>query len=62
MEKHVSFDASLAAGFIRDDEITSIAELRYNLYKHNVGDTIKVTYQRNDKEDTVKVTLTASED
>ncbi len=45
-----------------DDEITSIAELRYNLYKHNVGDTIKVTYQRNDKEDTVKVTLTASED
>ncbi len=44
-----------------DDEITSIAMLRYSLYKHKVGDTINLTYTRNDKENNVKVTLTASE-
>ena len=42
-------------------EITSIAELRYYLYKYNVGDTVEVKYIRGDKEDTAKVTLTASE-
>lgn len=47
---------------IDDTNITSIAELRYYLYKYNVGDTVKITFLRNDKEKTAKVTLTASED
>ena len=47
---------------IEEDEVTSIAKLRYNLYKHKVGDTITLTYMRNDKEETVKVKLTASEE
>ena len=58
--------AGLARGDIitklNDDEITSIAKLRYYLYKHNVGDTINLTFLRNDKEQTVKVKLTASEE
>ena len=44
-----------------DNDITSIAELRYYLYKYNVGDTVELKYVRNDKENIVKVKLTASE-
>ena len=46
---------------IEDNEVTSIATLRYYLYKHNVGDTITVTFLRDGKEKTEKVKLTASE-
>lgn len=39
-------------------KIKSVAHLRYELYKHTPGDTIKVKYIRNDKEKTVDVKLT----
>lgn len=38
-------------------EINSRAKLRYELYKHNVGDSIKVTYYRDGKEKTTTLTL-----
>ena len=38
-------------------EINSRAKLRYELYKHNVGDIIKVTYYRDGKEKTTTLTL-----
>ena len=40
-----------------DKEVTSRAQLRYNLYKYSIGDKIKVTYYRNGEEKTVEVTL-----
>lgn len=43
-----------------NQNITSIAELRYYLYKYNVGDTVEVTYTRNGKEEKTKLKLTAS--
>lgn len=42
---------------VDDNEVTSSAYFKYLLYKHNVGDTIKITYERNGKESTVQVTL-----
>ncbi len=42
---------------INGEKITTTAQFKYELYKYNPGDTIDVTYNRNDKEDTVKVTL-----
>lgn len=42
---------------VDDNKITSRAKLRYELYKHSVGDTIKVTYYRDGKEDSVTVKL-----
>jgi serine protease Do len=35
--------------------------LRYELYQHQLGDTIEVTYIRNNKEKTTKIKLTSSE-
>lgn len=54
------------SGLKKGDVITKIngetvqngAYLRYELYKYNAGDTIEVTYIRNNKESTTKVTLT----
>ena len=46
---------------IGDEEISGIAEFRYELYQYNVGDKIKVTYNRGGKEKTVTVTLGKSE-
>ena len=43
---------------INDEKIINVAYLRYELYKYNVGDTINVTYLRDGKEQTTKVTLT----
>ena len=43
---------------INDDNVSSSAHLRYLLYKYNVGDTIKVTYNRDGKTSTVEVKLT----
>ena len=43
---------------IDNDTVKDTATLRYKLYKHGVGDTVKITYVRNNKTDTTKVTLT----
>ena len=42
------------------EEITSVAELRYELYKHKPGDKVDVTYNRNGKVLTAEVTLEES--
>ena len=44
---------------INDDEASSVAFLRYLLYKYKVGDTIKITINRNGSIKTVNVKLTA---
>ena len=43
---------------LNGEKISNIAYLRYELYKYNVGDTITLTYIRDGKERTTKVTLT----
>ena len=43
-----------------EDDVSSVAEFRYALYKHNVGDEVEVKYVRNGNEDTVRVKLTSS--
>ena len=43
---------------IGDEEVKSVAELRYELYKYNPGDKIKIKYIRNNKENKVEITLT----
>lgn len=45
---------------IDDDKVKDVASLRYALYKHKVGDTITVTYERNGKSNTTKVKLTVA--
>ena len=42
---------------INNDKVTSISKLRYFLYQYNIGDEVEITYNRNGKEKTVKVTL-----
>ena len=42
---------------INNDRITSISKLRYYLYQYNIGDEVEITYNRNGKENTVKVKL-----
>lgn len=41
-----------------DDKVTNSAYLKYLLYKHNVGDTIKLTYIRGSETKVADVTLT----
>lgn len=56
------------AGIEKDDiitkvdgnEISSAAYLRYYLYKHKVGEEMKITVLRNNKEKDIKVKLTAN--
>ncbi|MBS7577504.1 MULTISPECIES: trypsin-like peptidase domain-containing protein [unclassified Enterococcus] len=43
---------------VDDDEVTSVTDLQSALYKHKVGDEIKITYYRGDKKSTVTVKLT----
>ena len=43
---------------INGEEISNVAYLRYELYKYSAGDTIEVTYLRDAKEYTAKITLT----
>lgn len=45
---------------INDTKVKDYAYLRYELYQHQAGDTIEVTYIRDGKEQTTKVTLTNS--
>lgn len=42
---------------IEDEKITSVAKLRYELYKYSPNDTIKITYNRDGTEKEVEVTL-----
>ena len=42
---------------LNDEKVKDVATLRYKLYKHKVGDTIKITYMRNNKTETTKITL-----
>ena len=46
---------------INGEDVSNIAYLRYELFKHKVGDTIEIAYIRNGKTDTVKVKLTKNE-
>ena len=43
-----------------DTAIKNLAELRYHLYKHSVGDTITLSFERNGKIENTKVKLTVS--
>ncbi len=44
---------------INGNKISNIAYLRYELYKHNIGDTIEITFEREGKEKTVSVKLSS---
>lgn len=41
-----------------DADISSLAEFRYELYKHKVGETVTVEYIRDNKKSETKITLT----
>lgn len=43
---------------IDGEDVTTSVELQSALYKHKVGDTVEITYYREDKEHTTKVELT----
>lgn len=47
---------------VNDVEITNTSYFRYQLYKYNIGDKIKITIVRNGTEKTLTVTLTGSGD
>lgn len=47
---------------INNKKVKDIAYLRYELYQHQAGDKIEITYIRNGKEKTVEVSLQKSED
>lgn len=59
-----AYEAGLTTGdvIIKIDgkEVKDSAYLRYELYQHQAGDTVKLTYIRNGKENTVDVKLTGS--
>lgn len=42
---------------IGDTKVKSSAYLKYELYKHEVGEEVTITYTRDDKEKTTKITL-----
>lgn len=42
---------------IDGNDITTVSEFKYELYKHSIGDTIEVTYYRNSKENKTKLKL-----
>ena len=45
---------------VNNKEITSASYFKYELYKYNVGDKVKITIERNGKEKTIEVTLGTS--
>lgn len=47
---------------IDEEEVSTVAELRYELYKHNPNDVIKIKYIRSGKEETVEITLTENKE
>lgn len=42
---------------VGDKEVSSIAYLKYELYKYNIGDEVEITYKRNNEENVAKVIL-----
>lgn len=42
------------------EKISTVAHLRYELYKHKPGEEVEIKYLRNNKEKTTKIKLTAS--
>lgn len=42
---------------INNEKVTDSATFRYNLYKHKVGDKIKITYMRNSNKKTIEIVL-----
>ena len=42
---------------LENEEIASVAKLRYELYKYKPGSKIKITYNRNGKESTTEISL-----
>lgn len=59
-----AYDAGLTTGDvitkIDGKDVEDSAYLRYELYQHQAGDTIKITYIRNNKEHTVDIKLGSS--
>ena len=47
---------------LADENISSLAEFRYELYKHKVGEKVSVTYIRDNKEKETEVTLEKNND
>lgn len=47
---------------IDDEKVSTVAELRYELYKHNPNDVIKIKYIRSGKEETTEITLTENKE
>jgi serine protease Do len=43
-----------------DDDVKNVATLRYYLYKHSVGDTVTIKYERDGKTETAKVKLSVA--
>ena len=46
---------------LNEDEISGLADFRYELYKYNVGDKVKVVYYREGKKKTTSITLGKNE-
>ncbi len=46
---------------VNDSKVKNTAYLKYLLYKYNPGDTVKITYNRNNKILTTNITLTKNE-
>ena len=46
---------------INDEKVKTMAELKYQLYQHNIGEKINVTLLRDGKEKVVEVTLTKND-
>lgn len=44
-----------------DADVGSLAEFRYELYRHDIGEKVSVTYYRNGKKDSTTITLGKSE-
>ena len=45
---------------IGDDKVSNFARLRYYLFKHKVGDSVTITFERDGKTQTVKLVLSAA--
>ena len=52
-----NFGARKFAKNFDNNEITGISSLRYYLYQHKTGDTIKVTFVRDNKTETLDMKL-----
>lgn len=61
-ENSPASDAKLKKGDViielGGSKVSTVAEFRYNLYKHEVGETIEIKYVRDNKIKTTKITLT----